>query len=136
MSAQQLPRKKVLENLRGHVLGDDRVVTLVVGEIVKWTAQGRTMPDAQDHTYVDFEDLTVETIEAIQPDVIVSPLVTENFDAYQVARQLASILFHGRYRAIAPHLPNIDMIRREISSAAPKIDFEIVVMPPKLVLVT
>lgn len=135
MSAQQLPRKKFLENLRGRVLGKDRAVTLVVGEIVRWANEGRKVPSVQDLDYIDFEDLTAEKIEAIQPDVILSPLVTDTFDAYQIARYLVSLNFTGRYRAIAPHLPNLSMITLEINAVAPELDFAIVVMPPTLVSV-
>lgn len=136
MSAQQLPRKKFLENLRGRVLGKDGTVTLVIGEITRWSTEGRNVPYVQDLNYVDYDDLSEETINDIKPSVVLSPLVTDSFDAHQIARYLVSIGYTGRYRAIAPHLPNLSMIKLEISAVAPQLDFDIVVMPPTLVSVT
>ncbi|MCK0119921.1 hypothetical protein MWU61_05190 [Loktanella sp. F6476L] len=135
MSAQQLPRKKFLENLRDRVIGEDRAVTLVVGDVVKWTTEGRTMPYVEDLTYVDFDQLSEDTIATIRPDVVLSPLVTDGFDAYQVTRFLASAAYKGRYRAISQTLPNLTMIRNEIRAVGPAIDFDIVIMPPTLVSV-
>lgn len=136
MSAQQLPRRKFLENLRTRVVGNEKAVTLVIGEIARWSLQGRTMPDVTDLTYVDFKELSPETVAHVEPDVILSPLVTDAFDAFQIAKYLESFGYRGRYRAVAPHLPNIAMVREEIKAAAPDIDFDIVVMPPTLVSVT
>lgn len=135
MSAQQLPRKKFLENLRDRVIGEDRAVTLVVGDVVRWTTEGRTMPYVEDLTYVDFDQLSEDTITTIRPDVVLSPLVTDGFDAYQVTRFLASVAYEGRYRAISQVLPNLQMIRNEIRAVGPAIDFDIVIMPPTLVSV-
>jgi hypothetical protein len=136
MLAQQLRRSISLKDLRGSVLGDERAVTLVVGEIGRWASEGRTMPDVQDLTYIDFSELDQSTLDALQPDVVLSPLVTDAFDAFQIVRYLDSFGYKGRYRAVAPQLPNVAMVKNEINSAAPSIDFDIVVMPPKLVSVS
>lgn len=135
MSAQQLPRKRFLQNLRGRVLGDENAVTLVVGDIARWASDGRTMPDVRELTYAEFSDFSPSLLEMTKPDVILSPLVTETFDAFQVISVLDASEFTGRYRAISQHLPNLAMIRQEIKSNAPTVDFEIVVMPPTLVSV-
>ncbi len=134
-SVHQLPRKKFLENLRGHVHQEDRVVTLVVGEVRRWASEGREIPYVDDLTFVDFEHLNQTTIAKVRPDVVLSPLLSDAFDAYQIVRFLASFGYVGRYRALAQYLPDMAMIRSEIRKAAPNIDFEIVMMPTPLRLV-
>lgn len=135
MSAQQLPRKRFLRNLRNRVIGQEAAVTLVVGDIARWMADGRSVPDVRDVTYVEFENFSSQTLSNIRPDVVLSPLVTDSFDAFQVCEVLADYGFAGRYRAVAPSMPNLSMIRSEITTAAPDIDFDIVTMPPTLVSV-
>jgi hypothetical protein len=132
MSVHQVPRMKFLENLRETVLGGDRVVTLVIGEIARWVHEGRTMPDVEDLTYVDFDELTEETLKCVSPDVVLSPLLTNAFDSYQIVGLLASLGYRGRYRALAQKMPNFEMIKAEVRSAGPAIDFDIVIMPPNL----
>ena len=136
MAPQQLPQKQFLDTLRHHVLGDDQPVTLVVGDVAQWKAQGRSVPEIEDIDYLEFDEFSEDALQAQQPDVVLSPLVTDVFDAFQVISVLAMAQFKGRYRAVAPRLPNIEMIRGEVQAQAPEIDFDIVVMPPKLMSVT
>jgi hypothetical protein len=136
MSAQQRPYKRFLEALRAQELSNQKAVTLVIGEISRWSMQGRTVPEVPDLTYVDFNELSSETVTTVEPDVIFSPLVTNAFDAFQVVRYLDSFGYCGRYRAVATHLPNLTMVREEIKAEAPAVDFDIVMMPPALVAVT
>ena len=136
MSAQQLPRKPFLQIPRGRLPGDEHAVTLVVGEIARWTSDGRIIPDVRDLTYVEFEELSANVLETIRPDVILSPLVLDSFDAFQVMNLLTKWGYEGRYRAVSQHLPNLPMICREIKAEGPYVDFDIVIMPPTLVSVT
>ena len=106
-----------------------------MGEIARWSAEGKIIPEVDALTYVEFDDLDKSIIAEMQPDVILSPLVAAAFDAFQIIRHLKESGFRGRYRAVSPSLPNLAMIKEEIVSAAPEIDFDIVVMPPKLVAV-
>jgi len=136
MASQQLPQKRFLDTLRKNVLGDEKPATLVIGDIALWKAQGRNVPEVDDIDYLEFDALSEQALQTHQPDVVLSPLVTDVFDAFQVITLLSKVQFKGRYRAIAPTLPDIEMIRAEVQTQAREIDFDIVMMPPKLVSVT
>ena len=135
-SAKYLDCEKILDDLRGGRSGKKKAVTLVICESAKWKSEGRPMTPAHDLTYLDFQDLSQEQVISFEPEIIVSPLVTEAFDAYQVVKNLELIGYQGRYRAVAKELPNIAMVREEINAIAPEIDFDIVVMTPKLIVVS
>jgi hypothetical protein len=59
-------------------------------------------------------------------DMILSPMVAEDFDCLDVAQHLFAQGYSGRYRVMAPNLPNPGMIRHEVRSLCPGLDFDIV----------
>lgn len=59
-------------------------------------------------------------------DVVVSPLVTELFDAMDLAHQLALGGYRGRYMVVTPALPRPDIIRGEIAQLCPGLSVELV----------
>lgn len=133
---QYLHCQKLIDELRGGPFCEEKAVTLVIGDMEKWIAEGRPMPPSNDLTYLDYHDLSSEQVSTVEPEIILSPLVAKAFDAYQVVKDLKTIGYQGRYRAVARELPNIAMVRDEISAIAPEIDFDIVVVNPKLVVVS
>lgn len=70
----------------------------------------------------------VETINASalssyrpMPDslvLVVAPLFGRNFDALEILEQLAAQGYRGTLRVIAPHLPNRQIVLRELRSHA------------------
>ena len=59
------------------------------------------------------------------PEIVLSPLFGEGFDALDLALRLQELDYDGRYRAVAERLPDPGLIRREIRSAAPRVDFDL-----------
>ncbi|MGC9370138.1 MAG: hypothetical protein ACP5DX_11420 [Paracoccaceae bacterium] len=58
-------------------------------------------------------------------DCVVSPLVAEQFDALDLARELDAAGYRGQYFIIAPPLPRPDLIRRELAAIAPQVEIEL-----------
>lgn len=103
--------------------------TLVVGDMARWRAQGRNLPDIDGLQFVDINALTdyVRTAEA--PDIILSPLVSDDFDVMDVAHVLSECAYCGPYRAVTDLIPNPDIIRDEVRGQAPLLDFDLFVLP-------
>jgi hypothetical protein len=103
-------------------------VLLVVGDIKSWTRKGRSLPDVAGFHFAGIQDLSVDYLETLGPDVILSALMGERFDALDVARRLVELGFKGRYRAIAGALPNPLAIRAEVRAIAPDLDFDLFII--------
>ncbi|MEC7760541.1 MAG: hypothetical protein VX874_01355 [Pseudomonadota bacterium] len=80
--------------------------------------------------FVDFDSLTREVMDLHQPDVVLSPLMSSDFDCVEVAHRLVSNGFGGRYRAFAEDIPRPDLVRREICRSFPGLDFDLLVVTP------
>ncbi|TCP40982.1 hypothetical protein [Rhodovulum marinum] len=59
-------------------------------------------------------------------DYVVSPLLTEQFDALDLAVQLALAGYRGRYIVVTPALPEPDIIREEIEQLCPGLTVELI----------
>ncbi|MDQ2088610.1 hypothetical protein [Marimonas arenosa] len=75
--------------------------------------------------FLDFNQLTRELLRQTDPDQVVSWLFCTAYDAHDVAHILTGCGFRGRYRAIAPALPNKAAVAREIRRAFPGLNFDI-----------
>ncbi len=109
---------------------EPRHKTLVIGNISRWNAEGRDLDVSEDVQFSDLGLLTRPVLDALSPTVVLSPLMGDDFDVIDVAEQLVSFGYAGRYRAITEDVPNAAMIRREVRAHAPGLDFDILVMPP------
>lgn len=106
-----------------------RPVMLVIGNLARWKANGRNPPQLDGFHYMDFAQLTAVRLAEIAPDVILSGLVGDDFDAVEMAGALQAIGYRGRYRVIARGLPDPQSVRAEIARAAPEVDFNILSLP-------
>lgn len=104
--------------------------TLVVGNRRRWSSEGRITSSLRDFTFLDFSELTAAALATHAPDIILSPLVGDDFDVIEVATILASLEFKGRYRVIAEVLPNAELVIKEVSESAPALDFDVLLMAP------
>ena len=103
--------------------------TLVVGDMARWKAQGLNLPNMEGLKFIDLHALTVEVLQDQKPDIILSPLVSEDFDAVDVAGVLSALAYDGPYRAVTNTLPDPEIIRKEVRNHAPYLDFDLVVLP-------
>lgn len=95
---------------------------LAVGELRKWQHAGRELPQDRQIGFADFFDVSPELLEALAPDVIMSPLLTASFDCLDLAQLLQHSGFRGRYRILAPDLPNPAVVAAEIEALCPSLD--------------
>ena len=106
--------------------------TLVVGDLQRWTAEGRTYSGLDEFNFVSIAALDAVLLARLNPGIILSPLVADEFDAVDIAVKLISIGFAGKYRAITDQALNATLIRKEIRSLSPALDFDVlqISMPP------
>lgn len=103
--------------------------TLVIGDMARWKTQGRNLPNMDGLRYIDLSALNSDVIKEEDPDIILSPLVSDDFDAVDVAGLLSDLAYNGPYRALTNDLPNTELIKSEVRHHAPQIDFDLVVLP-------
>jgi len=72
-----------------------------------------------------FLALSADEFQKLAPKLIVSPLISGRHDAMDVAARLHSFGFEGRYRVLAEHIPNLQMIAREVRQSAPTLDVSV-----------
>ena len=105
-----------------------RPLILAVGDLEAWSTTGRALPMDSYITYADFVEVTDALLANLRPDVVLSPLLSGRFDCIDLAQLLLRLGFTGRYRAMTPPLPNPDIVRREIRSLCPGLDFDLLMI--------
>jgi hypothetical protein len=75
--------------------------------------------------YVDYTDLTPEVVRAVNPDLVMSPAISNSFDCLELAKLLEQTGFSGRYRVPSDNIPRPDIICREVRQSHPMVDFDI-----------
>ncbi|WP_156477504.1 hypothetical protein [Falsihalocynthiibacter arcticus] len=103
-------------------------VTLIVGDAAAWLSAGRSLPDDPSLHYVSFDEMSQRLLESFEPDIILTPLLGQGFDALDLAVILEQYKYKGRFRALCPKLPNPDLVMREIQSLCPSVDFDLFVV--------
>ncbi|MDP1667728.1 hypothetical protein [Phaeovulum sp.] len=81
-------------------------------------------------------DITFATLAAVDaglldrttPDVVLAPLMTPSFDVLDLARRLRALGYRGQLRAFTPNIPDPHLVRSEIASACPGLDFDLIVL--------
>lgn len=88
-------------------------------------ADGEAQPDV---VCLPFAEVTPEALDRIRPDIVFSSLVGPGFDCFDLAERLAAAGYRGKFRAIAPTVPDPALVRREITDRFPGLDFDLVVL--------
>lgn len=102
---------------------------VVIGDVKRWTSEGRITAALSEFTFIDLDALNAETLLVLQPDIILSPLFCDDFDVVDVATRLLELRFDGLYRAIWCNVPNENIIWSEVRTHAPGLDFDLLLMP-------
>lgn len=100
---------------------------LAVGDIMPPRAMSDE-PNADDITCLTYAEVTAEALDRIRPEIVFSPLVGPGFDCLDLAERLVAAGFRGKYRAVAPMVPDPNLVRREITDRYPSLDFDLVVL--------
>jgi hypothetical protein len=102
---------------------------LVVGDVRCWQGRGRLQVSLPDCTFLHLSQLDGPVLQQLDPFLVLSPLMSDGFDALDVAERLWVARFAGLYRVVANDLPKPDIIRRDIRSVAPLLNFDLLVLP-------
>jgi len=101
------------------------VSTLIIGDIGRWRNEGRDVASINDFTFTSLAELTSEVLSRSAAQIVLSPLVSDDFDAVDVARALGDLDYKGLYRALATSKMEKDIIMAEVATVAPNLDFDI-----------
>jgi hypothetical protein len=102
---------------------------MVIGNVARWQAQGMNVAPADGLEFVAIDGLCADTLSRIAPETILSPLIADTFDAYEVAQLLSAYGYKGRYCALSDPLPDCNSVIAEVAEHAPDIWFDIFVVP-------
>ena len=101
---------------------------LVIGQLRLTGGEAPAILRQQGYRFACFSDLDGPLLEALRPDMILSALIGEDFDAVEVARRLSELGYQGPYRAMSTPLPRPALVKSEVRSAAPGLDFDLVIL--------
>ncbi|WP_322888972.1 MULTISPECIES: hypothetical protein [unclassified Yoonia] len=108
---------------------DCTIKLLVVGDVSRWQLRGllREVPNGAE--FVEIAQLDPLKIRQYDSALIVTPLISNGFDACDVAERLACARFKGMFRVVTSYLPDAEIIRDDILDMAPGLDFDLLVLP-------
>jgi hypothetical protein len=118
-------------------LGEARsVVTLCVPEGLRAILPRHILAPAASVRHLRMSDLaTVDLVGPEAPDLILSPLTARDFDVLDTAMLLQARGFAGRYLVLAvSEMPDIPLIRSELTDACKTLNIDIVALGPDSVL--
>lgn len=104
---------------------------LVIGDIRIWKSAGRTLPEIENTHFCGFDDLNLEFLTQLNPDLILSSLMSSEFDLMDLVKRLDELDFVGRVRILTTPLPDVEIILSEVRFEHPCIDIDLIEMPPK-----
>ena len=105
---------------------------LVVGDITRWNGAGRETIAFSDFVFCNIAGLRSNLLHDLNPDIVLSPLIADDFDVIEVAIILRHLDFSGVYRVISTDIPKPTIILSEVKKVAPDLNFDLLVLPPEL----
>ena len=103
--------------------------TLVLGDLERWEARGRSLPEIDGTVFARVDQLSMEFMARTGPSVVLSPLIVRGADAIEIATRLIDAGFAGCYRVVAMALPDPGIVRHEVNAVAPELDFDLITIP-------
>jgi hypothetical protein len=105
-------------------------MTLLVGEYANVQGAETLLPSKSAVFYLDFNDLSADVLRAVNPDVVISPVICATFDCLELAEFLEETEFLGRYRVVLENIPRPEIICREVRRTHPMLDFGVISEKP------
>ena len=104
---------------------DHECVLLCVGDLLSDCRFPHTVRYAEEIDIISWPQLAERLSRGLSGGVVFSAALSVNFDCLDIAQLLCRAGFRGQYRIVAPEIPNLGLIRREIAAECPRLDFEI-----------
>ncbi|PZX11099.1 hypothetical protein [Celeribacter halophilus] len=126
-------RQNIFGDLIAHLDEADtapRRMILMVGDPQRMQMLKKYYPQRTGFFLIEFSDLTQDILNSIAPDCVVAPALCAQFDCLELADLLHRAGFRGSFRAIPKGLPRPDLIREEIASLYPSLDFDMLDLTP------
>lgn len=99
---------------------------MIIGDLRRWSANGRDLPVLNGLNYVDVDDLASALALDPAPEIILSAMFVRDIDAFEIAERLDGAGFAGRYRVVADNIADPALVTAEVAESAPGLDFDIV----------
>lgn len=109
---------------------DNNLTILVVGNVELLLSAEPKLPRSSDTIYCVIADLTKAFLEHHQPHIILSPLVTSQYDVMELAILLDRLNYTGRFRVLTAPLPDPSIILDEVCFECPALDFDLIYVEP------
>lgn len=111
-------------------MAKDSLSIIFIGNTDGWMDSDTVLPKMANTKTCSIQDLTHAFFAEYRPDIVLSPLVTSQFDVLELAIKLDQLNFEGRFRAITAPLPAPEIILSEIRFECPALDFDLIVLQP------
>lgn len=62
------------------------------------------------------------------PELVIAPLTARGFDAMDLLATLSDAAFAGRVLVLTPHLPDVPLVRADVSAQAPALNVDVIAL--------
>lgn len=76
-----------------------------------------------------FSDLDGNLLEKMEPDIVLAPLFSSQFDITDLAGHLVRLGYHGIVRAYTRPLPAPKVVAQELRVSWPQLDIDLIILP-------
>ncbi len=98
---------------------------LMVGELPLMKAMQQQFSHCTGVVVMQFADLTVEILNSLGPDSVVSPAICQDFDCIELADLLARANYSGAFRVLCGAGLHPETVKRDLRSCHPFKDFDV-----------
>ena len=121
----ELSRPRLLDLGSGDLHGTEPPPVFVVGDVELWRGLHGDLPRHRHVAFASIDELREALADDRQPGLVLSPVVSRDFDCLDIAYGLAASGYRGAYRAVAQNLPYPEIVRHEVRHQFPRLDFDI-----------
>lgn len=109
-------------------------VVVSVGDVLSDCRFPPSLRYAETVRVIDWRALVVMLSNGTHPTVICSAAMSGTIDCMDIALLLQRFSYTGHYRIVAHDLPDPAVVQRDINSAFPELDVEVVSSPPRTLI--
>ncbi|MCB1400109.1 MAG: hypothetical protein KDJ82_09675 [Rhodobacteraceae bacterium] len=104
-------------------LSGRRILVVETTQSLPLALQGTTGTQV---TVARYAEITRKFLDDLCPDIVIAPLIAQDHDILDLALLLRNTGFAGALRAFTRPLPNSAIIRAEVASIYPHLDFDVI----------